>query len=96
MCCSVKTRFTIILKLLLGNCGEQYILADNLLASLAMIELSACHCKTGCKTNCSKCRKNGFTCTDMCKCAQCENNDCWIEDKADDNQFIFFYVEILL
>ena len=25
--------------------------------------------------------KCGFTCTDMCKCAQCENNDCWIEYK---------------
>ena len=61
------------------------ILTDNLLAPLVLIELSACGCKTGCKTNCCKCRKSGVTCTDMCNCAQCENNDCWIEDK--DNVF---------
>ena len=53
----------------------------NLPAPLAVIELSVCGYRTGCKTNCCKCRKNGFTCTDMCKYAQCENNDCWIEDK---------------
>ena len=75
----------------------------NLPALLAVIELSVCGYRTGCKTNCFKCRKNGFTSTDMCKCAQCENNDCWIEDKhivveeeADEDQFIFFYVKILL
>ena len=51
------------------------ILTDNLLAPLALIELSACSCKTGCKTNRCKCRKSGFTCTDLCKCAQCKNNE---------------------
>ena len=30
------------------------ILTDNLLAPLALIELSACSCKTGCKTNAGK------------------------------------------
>ena len=58
------------------------ILTDNYLpAPLVLIQLSACGYKTGCKTNRCKCRKSGFTYTDMCKCAQCENNDCWIEDK---------------
>ena len=61
------------------------ILTDNLPAPLALIELRACGCKTGCKANCCKCRKSGFTCTDMGKCPQCESNDCWIEDK--DNVF---------
>ena len=68
------------------------ILTDKLPAPLVLIELSACCCKTGCKTNRYKCRKSGAACTDMCNCAQCENNDCWIEDKdnvfeeeADDN-----------
>ena len=68
------------------------ILTVNLPAPVALIKLSACGCKTGCKTNHCKCMKNGFTCTDMCKCAQYENNDCWIQDKdnvfeeeADDN-----------
>ena len=56
------------------------ILTDNLPTLLALIDLSACGCKTGCKTNRCECRKIRFTCTDMCKCPQCENNDCWIED----------------
>ena len=56
-------------------------MTENLPALLALIELSACGCKTGCKTNRYKCRKSGSTCTDMRKCAQCENNDCWADDK---------------
>ena len=79
MCCRVKTKFTIIFKLWLGNCGERYY--ANLPVPLAIIELTACGYKTGCKTNHCKCRKNGFTCRDMCKCAQFENIDCWTEDK---------------
>ena len=65
------------------NCKEQYYpnIADNLLAPIALIELSVCGCKTGYKTNHCKCRKSGFTCTNMYKCAQTENNDYWIEDK---------------
>ena len=61
------------------------ILTDNLPAPIYLIELSAGGCKTGCKTNPCKCMKSGFTCTNMCKCVQCENNDCWVEDK--DNVF---------
>ena len=57
-------------------------LTDNLPEPSALIELSACGCKTGCKTNRCKCRKSGFTCTDTCKCAHCENNNCRIEDKG--------------
>ena len=57
------------------------ILTDNLPVPLAIIELTACGYKTGCKTNHCKCRKNGFTCRDMCKCVQFENIDCWTEDK---------------
>ena len=56
------------------------ISTNNLPIPLALIELSAYGCKIGCKTNRCKCRKSGFTWTGMCECAQCENNDCWIED----------------
>ena len=61
------------------------IMTDNLPALLAVVELSACGYKTGSKTNCCRCKKSGFTCTDMCNCVLCENNDCWMEDK--DNVF---------
>lgn len=51
------------------------ILTDNLPAPMALIELSSCSCKSSCSNNRCKCRKNGFTCTDMCKCLECRNND---------------------
>jgi hypothetical protein len=52
------------------------ILTDKLPAPMALIELiSACSCKSQCTTNRCKCRKNGFFCTDMCKCGDCKNND---------------------
>ena len=35
--------------------------------------LAACSCKAGCKTNACKCKKNGLSCTDACKCIECEN-----------------------
>ena len=44
------------------------ILTHDLPAPLALIELSVCACKSDCSTNRCKCRKNGFVCTDMCKC----------------------------
>ena len=61
------------------------VMTDNLPALLALLELSVCSYKTGTKTNCCKCKKSGFTCTDMCNCVLCENNDRWMEDK--DNVF---------
>ena len=57
------------------------ILTENLPVPLALIELIVCGYKTGCRTNHCKCRKSGFAYTDICKCAQCENIDCWIEVK---------------
>ena len=57
------------------------ILTDNLPALLVLVEVCTCGCKTGCKTDRSKCRKSDFACTDTCKSVQCENNDCWIENK---------------
>ena len=59
-----------------------------------IIELNVCSCKTGCKTNRCKCKKNGnLNCTEMCKCENCENtnsgdminvDDHLIEEDGDD------------
>ncbi len=43
----------------------------------AILELVKCNCKSGnCSsgTNCS-CRKNGLTCTYLCGCSSCNNED---------------------
>ena len=61
------------------------LLTDSLPAPLALIELSSCSCKSSCTSNKCKCRKNGFICTDLCKCLECRNNDSEDEDIADDN-----------
>ena len=76
-CCCVKTKFIIIFKLWLGNCVEHYYanIDRQFTGTISSNRISACSCKTGCKTNRCKCRKSGFTCTDLCKCAQCKNNE---------------------
>ena len=56
----------------------------------AMVELSFCRCKTGCKTNRCKCRKNEMSCTEMCYCEDCENDDdnencSWSDEEDEDN-----------
>ena len=55
--------------------GEAYspILTGELLAPLALIELSVYFCKTKCATN--RCNIHPLQCTDMCKCVDCENDD---------------------
>ena len=49
------------------------IMTDDLPAPIALIELSSCSCKSQCSSNRCRCRKNGFSCTDMCKCIECHN-----------------------
>ena len=68
------------------------IMTDNLPAPLALLEMSSCNCKSGCSSKRCKCRKNGFTCTDMCKCVSCKNND---EDEDEDDE-IMLDEEIIL
>lgn len=52
------------------------IMTRNLPAPVALIEMSSCSCQTGCKTNRCGCKKkNNLTCTDLCKCKDCENFD---------------------
>ena len=41
----------------------------------SIIELTACGCKTGCKSDRCRCRKNKFVCTEMCRCKDCENTE---------------------
>ena len=64
------------------------IMTDNLPAPSALIEMVSCSCKSNCLTNRCQCRKNGFICTDMCKCVNCENDDCYekaaVESDDDD------------
>ena len=61
-------------------------MTDELPAPLALIELSVCGCKTMCNSNRCKCFKNNLTCTDMCKCTNCENDDAdCCDDKDDEN-----------
>ena len=39
-------------------------------------ELTVCSCKTGCKINRCKCKKNeDLNCTETCKCENCENRN---------------------
>ena len=57
------------------------IMTDNLPAPIALIELSMCSCKTGCKTGRCRCLKHDLVCTDMCKCKNCENDG---SDNSDD------------
>ena len=38
-----------------------------------MITLTMCLCKTSCSTNRCKCKKYFLTCTDACRCTECEN-----------------------
>ena len=49
------------------------IMTDDLPTPIALIELSSCSCKSQCSSNRCRCRKNGFSCTDMCKCIECHN-----------------------
>ena len=49
------------------------IMTDNLPAPLAMIELSACGCRSDCLSNRCRWRKHSLPCTDMCKCKGCLN-----------------------
>ena len=52
-------------------------------------ELSFCKCQTECQTECKtmrcKCRRNNLTCTEMCSCTDCQNDD----DNKDDDEYIF-------
>eukprot|EP00795_Rhopilema_esculentum_P008785 gene8785-14815_t len=52
-------------------------------APQSVLELIKCGCKGRCKgrENCS-CLKNGLSCTELCKCADCEN----IKDFAADEE----------
>ena len=49
-------------------------MTNNLPAPLSLLELSSCSCKGNCSSNRCKCKKNGFVCTDMCKCVGCIND----------------------
>lgn len=51
------------------------IMTDSLPAPLALVELSACGCKTECSNGRCLCYKNNLVCTDMCKCSDCKNCD---------------------
>ena len=66
------------------------ILADELPASLALIELSLCSCKTKCATYRCICRKDALQCMDMCKCGDCENDDA---HDASDNELKYLITE---
>ena len=57
------------------NTSYLAIMTDELPAPLALVELSSCSCKTRCCNNRCKCYKNHLSCSDMCKCTGCENND---------------------
>ena len=59
------------------------IMIGCLLAPMAFIELSVCGCKSNCKTNRYKCKKNNLTCTDMCKCTNCYNSGAQENDDSD-------------
>ena len=77
--CSLSTLQNIRPMLSYGweSSGEAYwpILTDEVLAHLALIELSVYFCKTKSATNRFKYRKNYLQCSDMCKCVDCENDD---------------------
>ena len=60
------------------------VMKDNLLATLAPIELSICNCKGDCSTRRCICFKNSLLWTDMCKCSACNNSN----TLEDDNQEI--------
>ena len=59
------------------------IMIGCLLAPMAFIELSVCGCKSNCKTNRYKFKKNNLTCTDMCKCTNCYNSGAQENDDSD-------------
>ena len=49
------------------------IMTDQLPSPLALVELSACSCKTLCKNNHCNYHEYDLPCTDMCKCISCQN-----------------------
>ena len=51
------------------------VMTTNPPAPESTIELTACGCKTGCKSDRCRCRKNKFVCTEMCRCKECENTE---------------------
>ena len=59
------------------------VMTDCLPTPMALIELSVCGCKSNCKTNRCKCKKNHLTCTDMCKCINCDNSGTQENDDSD-------------
>ena len=87
-----------------GNYGwemkdDQYvpIKTDQLPAPDAVIQMSLCKCRTGCNTMRCKCYKNQLGCTEMCLCANCENNGdesdkFWSDDQETDDMLQFFTV----
>ena len=57
--------------------GElQATMTDELPAPEYSLEMSSCGCKkTRCVTGRCQCSSNGLTCTDLCKCLDCNNNN---------------------
>src|SRR6218665_1436612 len=64
-------------------------MTDDLPAPKAIIEMVSCHCKT----DCSSCRTNNLSCTDLCRCdSECQNdeetqNKHETDDDDDDDDF---------
>ena len=46
---------------------------NTLPAPVDMLTLTICSCKSSCSTNRCKCKKYLLTCTDACRCTECEN-----------------------
>ena len=71
------------------------IMTDQLPAPDAVIEMSLCECRAGCKTMRCKCYKNQLECTEMCLCANFDNNGdesdkFWSEDEETDDILTLF------
>lgn len=52
-----------------------------------ILESASCSCKTGCKNNRCSCRKEEFTCTELCSRKDCENKPS--EDSSDKDQDMY-------
>ena len=51
------------------------VMTDTLPAPAAIIELSICKCKSGCKSQRFTCGRNNLVCTEICICSDCVNID---------------------
>ena len=56
-------------------------------APKAVIELLACTCRGGCRSNTCECILNGLKCSDLCRLADCSNqpNEMSFQSKEDDD-----------